>query len=456
MAQKFQDKFKNQIQTIGKSGIAGTMDGEGMISPMSLINNQYNQGIQGAISSVAQVNPAPLQADSLSNWNQIYINDQKSKGKNKNTKKIPKGNSSIIKNGELIIKNNTNSTSSSNNILTENEKRNNYGGMNQYQQKSQPVAQQMYPQMQMPVQMYPYQNPQPRPQQINIMNQFQGQPPMPYNPVNIEPTKDSFNYFNNQKLYPSDQKRANSSSERGYSGRYRYVEYKPYTLKDYKELTRTGIVMGPLGANIGTKEWETKREKMKRMENYSNRINQAHKGVTKLKKDTPKDEIEKMLKKKMEESNRFRTYEYGKLIRIGKKNKGEIATISSKNNSRLPNDYYYKDLGVINEDEEIKIKGNLNLEPTIPLNKRNLNDEKNYIPLIKKTNQLSDIPSPSSQYNTISPIPEKMNFLSENTPKEQETNQINISNVTNNNLEQLLQQREIYKAKINDIKDSLL
>ena len=49
-----------------------------------------------------------------------------------------------------------------------------------------------------------------------------------------------------------------------------------------------------------------------------------------------------------------------------------------------------------------------------------------------------------------------MNFLNENTPKEQEVNQINISNASNNNLEQLLQQREIYKAKINDIKDSLL
>ena len=482
MAQKFQDKFKNQIQTIGKNGIAGTME-NGTMDPMSLINNQYNQGFQGAISTVAQVNPLSQQGDPLSNWNQIYSNEQKSKG-NKNIKKIPKGNSHIIKNGELIMKNNTNSTSSSNIVLTENEKRNNYGGMNQYQPQPQPLPQQlpqqMYAQMQMPMpmQMFQPQNPQqqmmgvgmnimnnmnnqyqPRPQQINnMMNQFQGRPPIPLNPVKInnEPTKDSFNYFNNQKLYPSDLKRANSSSERGYSGRYRYVEYKPYTLKDYKELTRTGIVMGPLGANIGTKEWETKKEKMKRMESYSNRINQTHKGVTKLKKDTPKDEIEKMLKKKMEESNRFRTYEYGKLIRVGKKNQGETTTISSKNNSRLPNDYYYKDLGVINEDEEIKVKGNINLEPTIPLNKNDLNDDKNYIPLIKKTNQLSDIPSPSSQYNTISPIPEKINFLNENIPKEQEANQINISNASNNNLEQLLQQREIYKAKINDIKDSLL
>ena len=50
---------------------------------------------------------------------------------------------------------------------------------------------------------------------------------------------------------------------------HRYVEYTPYTLKDYKELTNTAVVMGPLGANIGTEEWNEKKAKMKRMENYS-------------------------------------------------------------------------------------------------------------------------------------------------------------------------------------------
>ena len=37
---------------------------------------------------------------------------------------------------------------------------------------------------------------------------------------------------------------------------------------------------------------------MKRMETYSNRINQTHKGINKLKKDTPQEEIEKNLKLK--------------------------------------------------------------------------------------------------------------------------------------------------------------
>ena len=99
---------------------------------------------------------------------------------------------------------------------------------------------------------------------------------------------------------------------------YQFMEFHPYTLKDYKELTRNPVVMGPLGANIGTKEWELKRNKMKKMMNYSNNINKEHKGIRTLKKDTPKDEIEKLTKEKIEKSIRHRTYEYGKLIRTGK------------------------------------------------------------------------------------------------------------------------------------------
>ena len=42
------------------------------------------------------------------------------------------------------------------------------------------------------------------------------------------------------------------------------------------------------------------------MQNYSNNINKEHKGITSLKKDTPKDEIEKLTKQRIENSIRFR------------------------------------------------------------------------------------------------------------------------------------------------------
>ena len=49
--------------------------------------------------------------------------------------------------------------------------------------------------------------------------------------------------------------------------------------------------------------------------NYSNNVNKEHKGIKTLKKVTPKDEIEKKIKENIEKSARFRTYEYGKLLR---------------------------------------------------------------------------------------------------------------------------------------------
>ena len=192
------------------------------------------------------------------------------------------------------------------------------------------------------------------------------------------------------------------------------MEFHPYTLKDYKELTRNPVVMGPLGANIGTKEWELKRNKMKKMMNYSNNINKEHKGIRTLKKDTPKDEIEKLTKEKIEKSIRHRTYEYGKLIRTGK---------------------YKEDY----EDKEFNNMGN---------NINNMNDL-NIIP----ENQENEINN-----NNIN------NNMSNNFEMEENSNK-NEVNVQNNNngekeneisYEQLLKQNNEYKSKIQDIRDQLL
>ena len=148
---------------------------------------------------------------------------------------------------------------------------------------------------------------------------------------------------------------------------YQFIEFHPYTLKDYKELVRNPVVMGPLGANIGTKEWEKKKNKMKKMMNYSNNINKEHKGINKLKKDTPKDEIEKLIKEKIEKSKRFKTYEYGKLIRTGK----------------YKEDFDDKDYNNLNKSNENKIDVNQN-EINI-----NYNNEENNINNINNQNEMS-------------------------------------------------------------------
>ena len=190
------------------------------------------------------------------------------------------------------------------------------------------------------------------------------------------------------------------------SSNYDYIEFTPYTLKDYKELTRNPVVMGPLGANIGTKEWEMKRNKMKKMQSYSNNINKEHKGIISLKKDTPQDEIEKITKQKIENSNRYKAFEYGKLVRAGK----------------------YKDEG--------------NIEKNLYDNYGVMSDNENDLYLRKYEDQLRQ--ETENMYNPkpkepIAPVVEE-----KNEPKD------------SLDIDQLLKQKEAYKAKINDIRNTLL
>ena len=171
---------------------------------------------------------------------------------------------------------------------------------------------------------------------------------------------------NNNKLVSKSVKRVNDIKNRISPPKeirikdYQFIEYHPYTLKDYREMIRNPVVMGPLGPNIGTKEWEEKRNKMKKMMNYSNNINKEHKGIKKLKKDTPKDEIEKLTKEKIEKSARHRTYEYGKLLRTGKYKEDfedkEFNHLNNINENKLEkiqeNEIYNNDESLKNNEKE--------------------------------------------------------------------------------------------------------
>ena len=205
------------------------------------------------------------------------------------------------------------------------------------------------------------------------------------------------------KRYPDENK---SNNHNNYvSQNYNYIEFHPYTLKDYKELTRNKVVMGPLGANIGTKEWELKRDKMRKMQNYSNNINKEHKGIKSLKKETPSDEIEKLTKQKIENSIRYRTYEYGKLVRAGGFKDDNKFNNSNKNLDIIPendDDYYLKKY-----EEQLK-------KETDDMNKPKPKKNEPVVPVVEE---------------------EKEETL---------------------DLDQLLRQKEAYKMKIQGIRDSLL
>ena len=125
-----------------------------------------------------------------------------------------------------------------------------------------------------------------------------------------------------------------------------------------------------------------------------------------------------------------------------------ITTESKENKSVQPinNDIYFKDLGIINENEELKISKNLNDNNFLNVNSKEINNEiknelNNFIPLLKKSDNVNEEKDDKNQTNN-----EIINSYNNN----------NSSNEINQNLEQLLQQNEMYKAKINDIKDSLI
>jgi hypothetical protein len=165
-----------------------------------------------------------------------------------------------------------------------------------------------------------------------------GYPGMPYNPQFLmnQPPINNYNrnilngdytkqYVINEEINTS--KRAISSKNRD-GGNYGDISnnesrrrhtnnestFKPYSLKDYKQIASTKIVLGGLGANIGTKEWEEKQRKMKKMEEYASSVSK-NKIILKVKKEEPSQLIEKERKEKMDHSVRTKAYEYARLIR---------------------------------------------------------------------------------------------------------------------------------------------
>ena len=373
--------MKGQIQTMGKGGIQ-QMSNINPVQPIQNYNaNNYNNNYNNnnynmnqmypmnpmnqmypinPMNQMNQVNPYPYwnQNNQMNNRN-IYENSKKNNMNNPN-------NNPIVRNAQMILNNNNNMNNNINKSL-KNKK------------KSQSAK------------------------SINNNNN--------YNNNNYMYNNNNNNMMNNNNRSPQQQLKNIKD--------YQFMEFHPYTLKDYKELTRNPVVMGPLGANIGTKEWEQKRNKMKKMMNYSNNINKEHKGIRSLKKDTPKDEIEKLTKEKIEKSIRHRTYEYGKLIRTGK----------------YKEDYEEKDFNNFNN--------NLNI---IPENQEN--EYYNNKPEISNIN--------NNENNNIILNENNNDFIMEENNMKNSNNMNNIEKESEINYGQLLKQNEEYKNKIQDIKDQLL
>jgi len=66
------------------------------------------------------------------------------------------------------------------------------------------------------------------------------------------------------------------------------AEYKPYSLKDYREIRPTKYYkLGGLGANIGSEQWKSRYEKIEKMAQYAKRANSYNRDLVNFKKCPP-------------------------------------------------------------------------------------------------------------------------------------------------------------------------
>ena len=343
--QKFLEKFKDQITTMGKKGILESND-----------NNKFNNNIN--INSKVRKGSAFLKPI-------IKTKNNKNNYENKNITEPVKNdspNNEINKNmNNPYIQNNNNISpilyyKYQNPYMYYNYNTNLY--MNNNIQTGG-----IYP----PYQLYYYPNPNQNmmnPYLIQNQNNYQNIENKENNEITSKPlTKKKLrpisaqNISNNRSYLTNNQNNItnltylNNKSNMTNINRY---EYKPYTLKDYKEIMNVDT-LGGLGANIGTEDWNKKKEKMDKMNEYAKNIFKKTKG-TKNKNNDLKN------KKKEEISTRKRASEYSKLIRPKSSGHYRVNIIKQKDNK----------VNIINNENIIQGKMAL-------INAKKLNDKNNNI-----------------------------------------------------------------------------
>ena len=396
-ANNFSKKSNGQMQLMGKGGIR-QMSNSNLIQqkyqmPMKknqkqisyhMNNNQMNNQMRNNNYNYQQQNNYNKKGPKQNRNN--YENSKNQNNFNKNKNSVLQRNAKMILNNNSNINNRQKAKSAKkyvdnnnrlNDIYYQGAKKNNNMGINnlKYSNNNRQRMQQIY------------------------NDQYSNQYNNLYNNQYINQNKSNVKLKNNNNARtPKVNRILNKSHD------YQFIEFQPYTLKDYKELTRNPVVMRPLGANIGTKEWEFKKNKMKKMQVYSNIINKEHKGIITLKKDSPQDEIEKLTKQKIENSNRFKASEYSKLVRAGK----------FKDDANVPNNMF-DNYGNQDNDNDLLLR---RYEEQLRQETENMNKPKEVIP---------------------PPVVEE---------KVEPKNLLDI--------DQLLKQKQDYQHKIKDIRDTLL
>ena len=473
--QKFLEKFKSQITTMGKNGILGSDNNS---IPITNINtNKIRKG-----SAFLK----PIKKTNSKN------NDNNKNNSIKNDNHIDNNKNHNINNNPYLYEQNQQKNNSPQSPLLYYQYHNPYMyfnyNYNQYNNNYMPPSG-----IYQPYQLYYY------PQQNQNMNQYYIN-----NQINI-PTNKNLEIDNNNnkteiKKIGNNKKRLRPiSAQNIHTSNRSYLtncnnltnltlnnksnltninrfEYKPYTLKDYKEIINVDT-LGGLGANIGTEEWEKKKEKMDKMSEYAKNIFNKTKTI--------KNKNNHLMHKKKEEiSTRKRASEYSKLIRPKSSGHYNINVRVKKNNNnnniKIISEETKKNNDIVNikqENEKMnyifndEINNEDDKEMMEYYNKFKINDNEFQNNKLSENNNEKDSLENDDIKDDNNNITKKYKTFKElrNAVNNRDNNQKNKDNNIDNivtkeyiedkekevNIESLLINREKYLKEIDDIKKGL-
>lgn len=251
----FLSKFANRVEKVGRDGVMGLMKSTGI--PINMVRqNNYNnpnyfnshKGKNSLIESHKNILEENNSTFVPRVKNNIYINQNINKYPTKNYEIRNMKNYSFVNNNTEVfstrIKNNKNF------YEVDNINNNTHGNS-------------LIQSMNNPINLNNIYN-----QQINNNDNFI---------TRSQVRKNSMNYRYNNPVNLFDQKTATSIIRRNIytvaNNRQNIVDhgYTPYTLKDYKKISND-VKLGKLGPNIGTEDWVKKRNRMRKMSEYGNKV----------------------------------------------------------------------------------------------------------------------------------------------------------------------------------------
>ena len=334
----FLSKFANRVEKVGRDGVMGLMKSTGIPVNIDRQDNYYNQNNYNSFKGRNDLNEIHknIYEDNNQTYsprikNNIYINQ--------NINKYPAKNFELKNVKQYSINNNNKAGIFSTKSVRPSMNVNYFNNINLSQRNS------LLRSMNMP---------------INSNNISYDQNPNNNNVDFISRSqvrKNSMNYRYNVPNNIFDQKTNFSIAKRNIytvaNNRQNIVDhgYTPYTLKDYKKISNE-VKLGKLGPNLGTEDWLKKKDRMKKMSEYGNKVIYEGKGC-RNKVSESADERHKRLQELKALNGKWNIIsEYSKGLKLNKEKN------SNEQFKRNANDKLLEEERLIDKQFELDIRDN--------------------------------------------------------------------------------------------------